>query len=1105
MTSTTTRTRRTSAQTPRRRPGLGASGLCLLFLIGTAGLWEPALAFLPSEPGRVRLDLPSRPAPEISPQRRALELESREAGRWTLEWDPWSGAAALGMRGTPPATAGTAAQTAVLAAAEAFLARHASLLGARCMPLARVRCEHLGRAWYVTWQQQDGGRDVLACNLTLVISESGVPIAFRSTLVPGLRAKPAAFTAARDVARAAAERTGEELVVESSRPVVVAVPGSDGYAAVAADQVELRGRSGWRWEALAEAGTGQLLALESRIRTFGVDGTVHAELQPQYAQDAPVVRPLQWLNVSLTAGSTGLTTTGNAQGVFFFDVPAAGNCTVEAGLAGLYVYVVNQAGSPAAHATTGASAPGSAGLHFGSAEARLDERTIYYHTNVIHDFARTHFNFTLLDFPMRATAAVVNPVNGNPDYANAFWDGIGINFGNGGQSYFNFGLFADVIYHEYVHGMTDFMYQSGGGLGGAEGGAIHEALSDYFACTITNEPLVGEGISGSGFYFRNLENTLRWPENAVGEVHGDGEILGGALWDLRRLVGAQVADAVIHFARTLYPRTFEDYAIAVQLQDDVLFGDGAPGNGSPHLNEIATAFAIHGIGDGATRTRQLVHEPLLDTENAGVPRNVRVAFDFGISTPLDSLLLQWSTSGPFHVVRMPRQADGSFVGQIPGQAEGTDVRYWMTTKPRRGQATLILPPGAPAVTYGYHVGPDNQPPVVTHVPRSAAAACSWPAELGMDIDDNLGVASAYVEYLQNGVPCAKVGLVRRAGEQHRFTTQFQNVGGAGDEIEYWIVVQDASRAGNTVRVPASGGYHFQIGSNLAEDFESGGPWSHRKIVVTHGDPWHVSDTSNHTPGGARAWQCGTEGSEYPPIVAAELLTDTYSLGIGAQASVWSRLDAETNGPFAAFDGGIVQVQVDGDPGWQTLVPAGGYAYHMSDTGGTNVLEPGTPCLSGHDADWRKLQFDLAAWSRKRVRLRFLFGSDNVPSPSGTLQGWMLDDFTLDPGLQDPTDVAGLPAGPGTALLARPPGPNPGRPQITFALRVPSGAGHVRLDLFDVRGRRVRRLLDTALPLGARDILWDGRTDTERELPSGVYTYRLESQLGIERGRIVVLR
>ena len=74
-----------------------------------------------------------------------------------------------------------------------------------------------------------------------------------------------------------------------------------------------------------------------------------------------------------------------------------------------------------------------------------------------------------------------------------------------------------------------------------------------------------------------------------------------------------------------------------------------------------------------------------------------------------------------------------------------------------------------------------------------------------------------------------------------------------------------------------------------------------------------------------------EVGEYPAEAAAELLTDWYRIGSGARAGLWSRMDAETNGPTLAFDGGIVEIQGEGNLGWESLQPAGGYAYTMSPT------------------------------------------------------------------------------------------------------------------------------------------------------------------------------
>lgn len=74
--------------------------------------------------------------------------------------------------------------------------------------------------------------------------------------------------------------------------------------------------------------------------------------------------------------------------------------------------------------------------------------------------------------------------------------------------------------------------------------------------------------------------------------------------------------------------------------------------------------------------------------------------------------------------------------------------------------------------------------------------------------------------------------------------------------------------------------------------------------------------------------------------------------------------------------------------------------------------------------------------------------------------------------------------------------------ITYQIPVQSA---VRLGVFDVGGRRVRRLVDETLPGGAHTLTWDGRTDDGHTLSNGVYFLRLEAgEIEIVR-RFVSLR
>ena len=68
-------------------------------------------------------------------------------------------------------------------------------------------------------------------------------------------------------------------------------------------------------------------------------------------------------------------------------------------------------------------------------------------------------------------------------------------------------------------------------------------------------------------------------------------------------------------------------------------------------------------------------------------------------------------------------------------------------------------------------------------------------------------------------------------------------------------------------------------------------------------------------------------------------------------------------------------------------------------------------------------------------------------------------------------------------------PNPFNPEtrLDFALKSP---GWVKLDVYDVVGRHVRRLEDGLVDAGRHERRWDGRDDADNALPSGVYFARL---------------
>lgn len=85
-----------------------------------------------------------------------------------------------------------------------------------------------------------------------------------------------------------------------------------------------------------------------------------------------------------------------------------------------------------------------------------------------------------------------------------------------------------------------------------------------------------------------------------------------------------------------------------------------------------------------------------------------------------------------------------------------------------------------------------------------------------------------------------------------------------------------------------------------------------------------------------------------------------------------------------------------------------------------------------------------------------------------------------------------------------PFPNPFNPSTTIAFSLDVGS-QVRLDIYDVAGRRVRTLLDERRTATRHTVVWDGRNDAGEGMPSGVYFVRLEAPSLTETRKVLLLK
>ncbi|MCU0661878.1 MAG: hypothetical protein MUC50_06075 [Myxococcota bacterium] len=126
----------------------------------------------------------------------------------------------------------------------------------------------------------------------------------------------------------------------------------------------------------------------------------------------------------------------------------------------------------------------------------------------------------------------------------------------------------DVVSHEFAHAVSSKAFSVGMGdldsLGiNLSSNAVEEGSADYFSSTFQGDPNVGEYVGVD----RVLENANSCPNDLIGEGHHDGQIVSGAIWNIRSVIGATKADNLYYLALSSHQiRTFDDLVSAIKAE-----------------------------------------------------------------------------------------------------------------------------------------------------------------------------------------------------------------------------------------------------------------------------------------------------------------------------------------------------------------------------------------------------------------------------------------------------------------------------------------------------------------------------------------------------------
>jgi hypothetical protein len=205
------------------------------------------------------------------------------------------------------------------------------------------------------------------------------------------------------------------------------------------------------WATWVDANTGEILWRENHIRFADFTGHIQGDVEwDGYCDGLTYDYPLKNMRFTIDGLGTGYT---DENGDFTLS-GSAGSNTITAGFNGLWVEVDRYTGTNAAHTgTITDSLPYT--IDWDTASSLYAERDCFAYVNRQHDWLKDlDPTWTGMDYEM---PCVIERTDGYCP-GNAWWDGSGINFCSQSSGYGNTGRMADVVFHEYGHGITDFLY-----------------------------------------------------------------------------------------------------------------------------------------------------------------------------------------------------------------------------------------------------------------------------------------------------------------------------------------------------------------------------------------------------------------------------------------------------------------------------------------------------------------------------------------------------------------------------------------------------------------------------------------------------------------------
>ncbi len=269
-------------------------------------------------------------------------------------------------------------------------------------------------------------------------------------------------------------------------------------------------------------------------------------------------------------------------------------------------------------------------------------------------------------------------------------------------------------------------------------------------------------------------------------------------------------------------------------------------------------------------------------------------------------------------------------------------------------------------------------------------------------------------------------------------------------------------------IVAVGNYGF------SDDMESGtSKWTH----AGQPDNWHLSSYRKHS--GTYSWYCGIENThQYVSNSDDSLWTAPFHVGPNTKLSLWHWYEFTNYGTDGLYV--IIKRQ---------------FQYDTLDFIGSGGALDSTLNIWN---DWFCEEYDLSYLPvGEEIQLCLSFIADNVD----VAEGIYVDDVNI-----EGDHIAGKKelefVEPAVFNLTVYPSPMQHTTNVMLAIEQNT---HVEVTVYDICGRKVRRLVDGTMQSGHHLIVWNGTSDDNKQLPHGIYFMRMEvPEHSVTRNQKIVL-